>query len=167
MLGFFSCGKEAVVELPETSIDEYVLSRSEEDCTCRMMITGISGASPDNTLWTLGENGTGSPYVFYGLGNSYYNDMGQLSLPPSGFKPIMNPFEFTITVFNSDTEPGSFTINTLVRCSRRNEKGQIATYTQTHNFVADCANSGDSFMVCNFNTEFECADGEDQAFDGL
>ena len=162
MLGFFSCGKEAVVPI-QSQINEGVVSMRTDDCDCVINVIDISNADIGGVAvpWFVlsGESPTKFGTI-RGTGYEVNNSNGQLVSPPSDpisieignqsvalvIPPFKNP-PFPIGTTIDDLSP-DFSITIQVVCSIETDKG-LSLSISTKTLRWGSANSYDVFTNSN------------------
>ena len=141
MLGFFSCGKEAVEPIVnDISVGENVSDRTDDpfgpDCFCELQIIGVENP-PIGAPYDLVDitNGMQSGVVLVeGYENSYISGL-QFYPYPSPLELISTPNPIFYIAIGTEEIPAGFTINVRIVCTSFDSHGNPTQTQQFHDFV--------------------------------
>ncbi len=156
MLGFFSCGKEAVVELPSSVTEGTVSNRDLGECECEMKFLSIANNDADPSNWKFFNNGT---ELIFGILGEVQNAIEDRSLFDDDVFQIDDSGVFSISVFlgNDHSINPDFAVNVEVTCARENGgAGLITTHTFNFSEAGNCEVDNEGFLNCSWNEDFYC-----------
>jgi len=154
MLGFFSCGKEAVAPV-QSYVNEGVVSERDIDCNCTANVTSFRGLGVPiqfNTSWEVSHNGT----VFIQSNNAAPGSVGNEFTSIKDFPVTAGVFVVEFDLNTGDGEiPGDLSIYVEVTCVT-DPGGEIfvSEHRYWHQF-ADC-NDIDGILKCSWPVSYGC-----------
>ncbi len=173
MLGFFSCGKEAVVDIPVATDYGEISDRNDdpqEGCRCYMTVTEVQNSDPgENDAWGVADFTNMTP-DFTGLTDDTWQTFpGGPNFPlPTSTEEILAPvpgthtFTLNWTSDNNIPAPENLTAILRIDCFAPNRHGVVHLATSVnHTLVWSEADSyfnqnGSIGAAAFFDIEFGC-----------
>ena len=161
MLGFFSCGKEVVVE-PYSLIEGTVTNRDLGECECEMTFVGFENEDTEPSQWTF-SNGE-IELINKGVGGVQNSIEDRVLLDGDVFE-IDKTGSFSLTwFFGGDlTISSSLSIEVEITCQRENGGGpEVSLYTFNFGNTVNCiVDEVDESETCTWEIEssvFDCGE---------